>query len=451
MCTGDSKKNEVAITTRAKDYSPSKEKVDDIPPSLDQTSPPTSPPNGPLHIKRPGLDTVLLPPPKGVVQNSTFNPHARDAQNYNIVEDLAKAPSVMSALKVLQSCPAQLKALLKSIGGIDPTNTNLIIFELEDHIPRLPPQLSFQIQVIVENKNICRIVIDEGSLTCAMSVTCWKSIGSPTLIESHNTLKAFNGIGFKPYDVLPSLPITLEGKSVNVEVEVFDAPLDYNLLLGYSWINSMHIVVSTIFRVVNFPHQGKVITVDQLAFFNYDSRTSNVPFISKTPPCYKNVRVDLLKDSNLMGTFQIPPPDIPPPFFASINMISNIVIETPNSYDPWVVPNPSDCLCYGNKMPLSSVESSYQDIQSATPSSPSLCDSSPDMLHVIFPTNEVIMSFMSMEDTLWDDGHHHSILFLECDTIETYQRISTPSTVIFISSIPESQHDVMYEGNLSKI
>jgi hypothetical protein len=70
----------------------------------------------------------------------------------------------------------------------------------------------FQIQVIVENKNICRTVVDEGALTSVMFVTCWKSIGSPTLIESHNTLKDFNGTIFKPYGVLPSLSIALEGK-----------------------------------------------------------------------------------------------------------------------------------------------------------------------------------------------------------------------------------------------
>jgi hypothetical protein len=164
----------------------------------------------------------------------------------------------MSSLEVLQSCPTQRKALLKAIGGIDPMDTNLIIFDLEDHIPRLPPQLAFQIQVVVADKNICRTIIDEGASTCVMFVSCWKAIGSPPLTESHNTLKAFNGSGFKPYGVLPSLSITLEGKSVNVEVEVFDAPLDYNLLLGHSWIDSMRAVVSTLFRVVHFPHQGKV-------------------------------------------------------------------------------------------------------------------------------------------------------------------------------------------------
>jgi hypothetical protein len=43
---------------------------------------------------------------------------------------------------------------------------------------------------------------------------------------SHNTLKYFNGTGYKPYGVLPPLTIVLEGKSVTIEVEVFDAPLD---------------------------------------------------------------------------------------------------------------------------------------------------------------------------------------------------------------------------------
>jgi hypothetical protein len=184
-----------------------------------------------------------------------FNSHARATQNYSIAEDMAQAPSAMSALEVLQNCPIQWKALLKSIGGIDPTDTNLIFFYLEDHIPRLPPQLSFQIQVIVSAKNICRTVIDEGASMCVMSITCWKSISFPPLTKSHNTLKAFNGSGFKPYGLLPSLPIMLEGKTVNIEVEVFYAPLDYNLLLGRSRIDSMGAVVSTPFHVMCFPHQ----------------------------------------------------------------------------------------------------------------------------------------------------------------------------------------------------
>jgi hypothetical protein len=151
----------------------------------------------------------------------------------------------------------------------------------------------------------------------------------------------------------------LEGKMVQVEVEVFDAPLDYNILLGHSWIDSMRAVVSTLFHVVCFLHQGKVITVDQLAFFNSDTHTGNIPFIAKTPLGYENVSVGLLKESSLMGTFPIPLPDVPHSSIASINMISTSIHGTPASQDPWMVPDPGNHLHYSDEMSLSLVESAY--------------------------------------------------------------------------------------------
>jgi hypothetical protein len=150
-----------------------------------------------------------------------------------------------------------------------------------------------------------------------------------------------------------------------------------------------------------------------------------------------------------MGTFPIPPPDVPHPFVTSINMISTSIHETPVSHNPWMVPNPGDYLHHRDKIPLSLVESAYHAIQSTTPSTPSLGDLSPDPYHIIFPTNKMIMSIM--EDTPWDDGNHRSILFLEQHTIEGYQRISTLSTIVVISTILASTHDVFYEGNLSNI
>jgi hypothetical protein len=66
-----------------------------------------------------------------------------------------------------------------------------------------------------------------------------------------------------------------------------------------------------------------------------------------------------------------------------------------------------------DQMPLSMVKSAYQAIQSTTLSTRSLGDLSSDPFHVIFPTDNMIMFFMSMEYTHWDDGHHHSILFLK--------------------------------------
>jgi hypothetical protein len=85
----------------------------------------------------------------------------------------------MSSLEVLQSCPVQRRELLSSIGGIDLSDSNMIAFYLETHLPRLPHQLAFQIQVIVREKNIFHTVIDEGASTCIMSLNllerCWFS------------------------------------------------------------------------------------------------------------------------------------------------------------------------------------------------------------------------------------------------------------------------------------
>jgi hypothetical protein len=57
---------------------------------------------------------------------------------------------------------------------------------------------------------------------------------------------------------------------VCVEVEVVNVPLDYNLLLGRSWTYSMQVVVATVFRVLLFPHEGQIVTIDQLSFSRPD-------------------------------------------------------------------------------------------------------------------------------------------------------------------------------------
>ena len=68
--------------------------------------------------------------------------------------------------------------------------------------------------------------MDEGASTCVMSYAFWKAIGSPALSSSPNALEAFDGRESKPLGVLESLAITLQGKTVNVEVEVVDAKLN---------------------------------------------------------------------------------------------------------------------------------------------------------------------------------------------------------------------------------
>ena len=133
----------VNLNTRAHSYEPRpKNKPDDIPSEKPSTS--TPPTNNGLHIEKP-IPEAIFYPPKGTLRNSIINPNARAAQYYNIVEDLAQEPYFMSALEVLKTCRIQPKNLLTALGAMDPENSNIITFKLDDFKMRLLDQLAFQI------------------------------------------------------------------------------------------------------------------------------------------------------------------------------------------------------------------------------------------------------------------------------------------------------------------
>ena len=90
-------------------------------------------------------------------------------------------------------------------------------------------------------------MIDEVVGASMMSLSCWKGLGYPMLSKSGNMLTTFDGRSFQPHDILPSLEVQLGGKTIAIEVEVVDAPLDYNLLLGNKWIYNMQVVASSLF------------------------------------------------------------------------------------------------------------------------------------------------------------------------------------------------------------
>lgn len=69
-----------------------------------------------------------------------------------------------------------------------------------------------------------------------------------------------------PIVLYPSIPIKLVGKIVLIYIEVLNAQLDYNILLGWSYMYEMLAIASSVFRIMMFPHEGKVITIDQLTY-----------------------------------------------------------------------------------------------------------------------------------------------------------------------------------------
>jgi hypothetical protein len=222
-----------------------------------------------------------------------------------------ETPCAISALEVLQSCPSQRKALLASLGSAETCNPRTIILDTTDLKPRLPYHVSFQTVVAYTMKTftpkIFCTVVDEGASTCVISLVCWKAIDQPILSPSPTLLTSFDGHSFRQHGIIPSFPVQLGGKTVCVEVEVVNVSLDYNLLLGRSWTYAMQAVVMIVFWVLLFPHEGWIVTIDQLSFSPPDPslEVSTVLMIDNPQPGIVNVGVGLCP--SLMGTFDYLP------------------------------------------------------------------------------------------------------------------------------------------------
>lgn len=278
-------KSHVNVATRVHDYG-------EIETSKVKYVPETT---NPLPIKRPSTKSIPQIS-KGSAKHSTINPNARVAQNYLIVEYLAQIPCAMSVLEVLQSCLAQRSDLLSTISAVDPKNSLALTFDTLNVKKRLPHHMAFQIKSTYRKTNIIRIVIDEGASTCVMYMSCWKAIGSPSTVPSPTLFTTFDGHSHRPHGIIPTFPICVGGKVVNIEVEINDANLDYNLLLGRNWIYEMNAIVSYLFRILCFPREGRILKIDQLDYSPGDSHTtsdSTIPLVDNPRQPIENLGVGM--------------------------------------------------------------------------------------------------------------------------------------------------------------
>ena len=105
--------------------------------------------------------------------------------------------------------------------------------------------------------------------------------------------------------------------------------LDYNLILGRNWLYAITIVTSLVFCFLQFPHQGKIVTIDQLDFCSPAvtyTMENDVPLLGKSPPPYHTIGVGILKYSSLIKVFlSISSP--PTTQISIVNMISSTANE----------------------------------------------------------------------------------------------------------------------------
>jgi hypothetical protein len=134
--------------------------------------------------------------------------------------------------------------------------------------PHLPSHIPFQITVQVCGRDVPQTLIDEGSSVSILSSIAWQALGCPPLASVTQNLLAFNRRTSQPLGTLPQFPVTLGGKTVFIDVMVVQDPLDFSLLLGQDYVYAMKAIVSTLFHVISFPHDGRVVTIDQLSFID---------------------------------------------------------------------------------------------------------------------------------------------------------------------------------------
>ena len=116
--------------------------------------------------------------------------------------------------------------MLFSLGVNNDDSSSVIKFETAGHQPRFPYYVSLLVHVECLNMIIKCTLIDEGAAASVMSLSYWKGLGSPKFSKSVTMLTTFDGISFRLHSILPSLKVYLGGKTIAMEVEVVDVPLD---------------------------------------------------------------------------------------------------------------------------------------------------------------------------------------------------------------------------------
>jgi hypothetical protein len=111
------------------------------------------------------------------------------------------------------------------MGEVDLTYTRLIKFDLDSREPRLPALVTFQIPINIQNIMFHWCIIEEGAFTCIISKTVCQNLGSPEIVPSTVTLRAYDGRPSSSEGIFQNVLVKLGGKI---------SLLTLNLLMPYS-------------------------------------------------------------------------------------------------------------------------------------------------------------------------------------------------------------------------
>lgn len=109
-------------------------------------------------------------------------------------------------------------------------------------------------------------------------------------------------------------------------MEVIGDPLYYNLLLGCSFMYTMKVIYSSIYCTMSFPHNGKIVTIDPLTYYDPKFQVHSYNVISSmvgnhTMPSLIEISPRVYKDSSLLGSYYVPPLLVTAPSTSQVCMV----------------------------------------------------------------------------------------------------------------------------------
>ena len=102
---------------------------------------------------------------------------------------------------------------------------------------------------------------------------------------------------------------------VLIDIEVFNAQLDYNLFLGCSYMYAMQVVTSIIFQLLSLPHDGKIMTINQFTYYDPKGPTTQENFLPTidniSMPSLSIIGPRIFSNAPFIDTFfSLPPPTL---------------------------------------------------------------------------------------------------------------------------------------------
>jgi hypothetical protein len=151
-----------------------------------------------------------------------------------------------------------------------------------------------------------------------MSKNVWQKCGSPELVRSAITLRAYDCRPSSPEGLFQNVLVELGGKTILISIKVIDALIDFNILFVRSCMyDILKAMTSSVFQTMMLPHNGKIATINQITHYdpNHSFNIDNIlPLVRTSFDSYSLIYMGprIFKDPSLLGAYHGAPPLIHP-------------------------------------------------------------------------------------------------------------------------------------------